>query len=278
MAKRSKLKTALAILAAALVVAAAALAPRYVLAAQEAALLRDTHSYQGGTGQLEYSLPAENIPLAQALYTAEEIGYDSEINYQVRQSREAVGELLPRVVDYCYALAEAGALPYEVLDYLHSEIFTLPSLNFTHYYESRGVEVIHCNLGMGVSPPFYISFNIDLSTGLVVSALFQLPPKAPHLPAQTDALLEAWLAYLGLDAVKDWQPIGAHEDVALLEEGWYSSITRQTSEELRMDAIAVWMLDTTQDGINALSFSVNSYHSLSEEDWKQYLAALGASG
>lgn len=253
------------------VVAAAVAVPTLLFRVEDDALLNRSHEYPTGTGTLE--LPPEEVaPVLGAIYATEYVEGEiyQEPNYLSKQSRGEMDTLLPRVWEYTEALMQAGALPGELYDYVVNVILARETLNFTHYIESNGIEVITTNTGMGMSPPYYFSYNIDMNTGLVISCYFQLPSDAPYLIGVAEGLANSWLEYLGLAG--EWDFISAEAESYANGEQKNLGAAQGFSDSLRLECYAHWSADPpgSEWGSNMLLIGLNAYRGQTDEWWAEY--------
>lgn len=274
MGKKIAVTLACALLFAGLLAAAVA-APTLMFRAQDHALLSETHEYPTGTGTLE--VPAEELaPVLATLYNREGAAWQ-EPNYITLQSKEELDELLPRVLDYTAALFEAGVLTEGMFNYITDMLHTRDTVNFTHYIENTGVEVITTNSGMGTQPPYYFTCQIDMNTDLVIGMEIHLPPEATFSGHLVRQQAEAWLTYLGLDMAGDWSFTGEQENWETPVEGDYAggiATARGASDSLRMECYTSWYIQPNEDweyamgGVSSLSFSLVSYRNQTDPWWQ----------
>lgn len=265
------LHTLIATVAAVAVIAAAALVPRFVFKAQDKALLAGPHTYPGATGKLDYTVPAMDIPVVRALYSAEETDYTDPV-WLAEQDRSVVPELLPRVEEYLYQLMDAGALPPELVDYLLAEIIPRDTLNFSHSVDSWGFETITCNSGMGTNPPYYFSIKVDMSTDKVLGVESHLPENAPVFLLPSADYMEGFLAYLGLADAGDWMGFpgqGGH----IAEDTFAMDIARSYSGRMRLEATVSQYVNA---GANFFGFGIVSWRTKDEDWWQNYTIQDGA--
>lgn len=264
----------LGLLAAVLIVVVAA-APLLIFALQDNVLLAAPQPRQSEavTGR---GVSPEDIYMVRALRTYAETGYvENAVTTMTlsQTSKEEKGVLLPRMQNYVADMYLAGLISTEIHDYLQNIIFVRDEVNFSHWIATNGFEGITCNFGMGVAPPFYIYFQIEMKTDRIFHAEFYLPPEAPRL--NTDDMqtyLENTLKFIGLESVKDWEYMTPEEYYE--EDYWYNGYADENAVHEESIAVSAQTLlrgyyrynYDAASSFNAISIGVESMH-LYDEAW-----------
>lgn len=122
----------------------------------------------------------------------------------LQNSKEGRDELLVITREKLADFVAAGILPTgfvdEILPYLAQE-----SVNFTRNTDGENYDVLGCNFGMGVNPPFYVTHYYAVETGQAYLVDMSLPFIYELYNADFEAAAENLVAYLGLDVYDDWQ-------------------------------------------------------------------------
>lgn len=266
--KRNILTLAIGFAATLAVVAMAALIPILLFRAQDEALFSKPRAYPHNTGTLSYNM--QDVPVVEALKELQAASYTRDYNVEVLADGEpeVSGELLYRMEGHLLALADSGVLVPEMVDYLLSGPLGMPEmLRFHHTMDNRGFETITCYFVTEYSDAYYFSF--DLYTDRVVAATFNLPGDAPFYTEGIEEMLNAFIVYLELDIVYDWEGRPAQvipdriDDLGIINT--YQTVSR-SSALLNLEAEYYWSI--FYDNTVTLKFSaVSTYyrdHSIKE--------------
>lgn len=147
----------------------------------------------------------EEVPLAAMLHK-EKAGRNTQQVYGellVDRSKENRDIWLGRIRGAWQQLVDGGVLPKELWDKITPYTWR-DTVTFTVMMDTQACEDISCSFGMGTKPPSYIQCKLEPLYGQPFGASASLPFGYVVTPAQRDAMCEAFIQYLELDAFGDW--------------------------------------------------------------------------
>lgn len=157
----------------------------------------------------------QDVPLAQLIHQRAQAKEQSTLGTEILQmgSLDAREELIPITQKHLKALQKAKVLPEAMVEqiypYLEGSL-----VMYIHSQDKLNCEMLSCDLGLGIVPPYYVNTFFDNTGGKVYGFSVSLPFAYPMDEAGRDAALQNYLSYLYLDAFGDWekQPYSPPED------------------------------------------------------------------